>query len=164
MKISKIQLKRIIREAKNDQDQLDKYEGILWDLENAKRLSNPSEAGQKEKKIAWVKEKIASLKKKINESPKSKKIKLTKNHLRKIIREEYTRLKNQGLIMEYYEDSSVRYDDYMPTYDEIYHNLDGWAQVSMGRDYLISGLQAEFSNANYEMIIAVVDEWLAENY
>ena len=74
MKITRRQLKRIIREAKNDQDQLDKYEGILWDLENVKRLSNPSEAGQKEKKIAWVKEKIASLKKKINESPKSKKI------------------------------------------------------------------------------------------
>ena len=45
---------------KDTQEQIDKYEGILWDLENANRLSNPSDDKKKKKKIEQTKKKIAS--------------------------------------------------------------------------------------------------------
>jgi len=67
---------------KDIQDQIDKYEGILWDLENANRLSNPSDDKKKKKKIEQTKKKIASLKSKLDEN---KTMRLSKRHLRQII-------------------------------------------------------------------------------
>ena len=93
MKLTKSRLHRIIREAKSDQEKLDKYEGILWDLENSNKLSNPSTDAKKKEKIASMKKKIASLKKKLNESPNSRKtMKLTKRQLKRIIKEEKAKL------------------------------------------------------------------------
>jgi len=69
---------------KNIQDKIDKYEGILWDLENANRLSNPADDKKKKKKIEQIKKKIASLEKKLDEG---KTIRLSKRQLRRIIRE-----------------------------------------------------------------------------
>ena len=74
---------------KDIQDKIDKYEGILWDLENANRLSNPADDKKKKKKIEQTKKKIASFRKKLDEG---KTMRLTETKLRRIVR---------NLIVEY---------------------------------------------------------------
>ena len=59
----------------------------------------------------------------------------------------------------YYDGEDAAYADY----DALYHSLDGWANNNMDKNYLISGLQSGFQNADYETIISVVEDWIAEN-
>lgn len=67
---------------KDPKEELERYEGILWDLENANRLSNPSDDKKRKAKIEKVKKKISRLEKKLEEG---KIIRLSERHLRQII-------------------------------------------------------------------------------
>ena len=72
----------------------------------------------------------------------------------------------RSLILEYDDGLGNYYDDEdaeSPSYDALYDNLDGWANNDMNKNYLISGLQAGFQNADYETIVSVVEDWIAEN-
>jgi len=84
-------------------------------------------------------------------------MRITEANLRKAIR---------NLIKEYDDGFGNYYDGEdaeEASYDALYHNLDGWANNSMDKNYLISGLQSGFQNADYETIVMVVEDWIAEN-
>tara|TARA_B100000700_G_C14617455_1_gene656597 strand:+ start:196 stop:495 length:300 start_codon:yes stop_codon:yes gene_type:complete len=93
-------------------------------------------------------------------------MKITKRQLKRIIVEEYTRLKADGLILEWddLEDGEGNYydEENIPSYDALYYELDGFAQSGMDQDYLVSALQLAFRSAPYDLIVEVVKDWMAE--
>ena len=83
-----------------------------------------------------------------------------------IITETKLRSLLRSVILEYDDGLGNYYDNEdaeAPSYDALYASLDGWANNDMNKKYLISGLQAGFQNADYETIVSVVEDWIAEN-
>ena len=83
-----------------------------------------------------------------------------------IITERKLRSLLRNLILEYDDGLGNYYDGddaEEASYDALYHNLDGWANNGMDKNYLISGLQSGFQTADYETIVMVVEDWIAEN-
>ena len=70
---------------KNKKEELERYEGMLFDLENSNRLSNPGSQKAKEKKAKKLKDKIRRLKRDIQKEGST--IRITKSQLREIIKE-----------------------------------------------------------------------------
>tara|TARA_Y100000592_G_scaffold64682_1_gene100716 strand:- start:320 stop:568 length:249 start_codon:yes stop_codon:yes gene_type:complete len=70
---------------KNKKEELEKYEGMLWDLENSNRLSNPGSQKAKDEKAKKLKDKIRRLKRDIQKEGST--IRITKSQLREIIKE-----------------------------------------------------------------------------
>ena len=87
-------------------------------------------------------------------------MRLTKRQLKRIIREEYTRLKRRGLIREYGMDSLGGEE---PSYDALWYDLDGWASPSMSMRELVNGLLQLSTSVSYELAETVAADWLAEN-